>query len=590
MGIAAWPALRFTIGATTPFQQTERQTFISNAERLSLDYYKISLEQKDYWVDNLVTNWAGTCHGGAGCLALAMYDDSALARELAPRARQHITTFLKGVHLSDGGGHEGVMYHHYGLSYGHVAAEAMQRFFKDDDGLWQDLNKKAVGYWSFYLYAPDGIYANFNDFHEGFLAGMFDQAGAGKANHYFAELFALYESKVPGGDPFLLWAADHAHGQWTYGRTAPWWLLWRRAGVKSSTQRPPLDDCVYFRGAQQAVWKKGPWWVAMNGGWTSNRSHWNKDLGTFILVHGKERIIRDPGYGKQETKDHSCLLINGQGQASNVAGKTILHGNDQGIYYFATDLSNCYPGAGIKHYTRHFILIEDQHLVLLDHVQTQKPGAFKQQFQMNQAVLLQDQHAAIQLAHGNIFMSNASPQVQDWQHSGGKQGLLSQNVNGFSNALICTIFSQGKMPTHAWKQGTLHINKRQLSFKASSSGLLLHSYNDERLHFGNGSERSFSVHRKDERLQTKKPERKQRSKKQERRVSSKKETPAKDTVDLSAWDNELIHACKNSAQQSISFYCSINQSGQHPQSRQRYTHHPGHQTNDPTTPVVTTLQ
>ena len=353
------------------FTDAERSRFIKDAERLSLAYYKISLDQKDYWVNNMVTNWAGTCHGGAGCLALAMYDDSALARELAPRAWNHINTFLKGVHLNDGGGHEGVMYHHYGLSYGHVAAEAMNRFYKDDQGLFADLNKKAVGYWSVYMYAPDGIYANFNDFHEGFLAGMFDQAGKGKANHYFAELFALYESKVPGGDPFLLWAADHAHGQWTYGRTAPWWLLWRRPGIKSSKQRPPLDNCVYFRGAQQAVWKNGPWWIAMNGGWTSNRSHWNKDLGTFILVHGKDRIVRDPGYGKQETKDHSCLLINGKGQETNTQGKTLLHGQDQGIYYFATDLSACYPGAGLKQYVRHFILIKDQHLVVLDQVQAQ---------------------------------------------------------------------------------------------------------------------------------------------------------------------------------------------------------------------------
>ena len=161
------------------------------------------------------------------------------------------------------------------------------------------------------------------------------------------------------------------------------------------------------------------------------------------------------------------------------------------------------------------------------------------------------------LSHGTLFMSNASPSTDQWQHSGGKQSLISQSSPAIAKAWMCTIFSQKKVPTHTWKQGTLQINKHSLTFKPTSAGILLHSYNDERLQIGNGSERSFNVHRKDQRLVAKKTENKERKKKRNKRETAKKPTSSKKQSDLKQWDQALIEQCKASSKKRISFYCSL---------------------------------
>ncbi|NRA40590.1 MAG: heparinase II/III family protein [Planctomycetes bacterium] len=539
------------------FTESERASFIKNAERLSLAFYKRSLDEGDYWVNNMVTNWAGTCHGGAGCLALALYDESALAKELAPRSWKHIEAFLRGVHLEDGGGHEGVMYHHYGLGYGHVAADAMSQFFGSDNGLYDALNKKAVGYWSRYMYAPDKIYANFNDFHEGFLRDMFDLAGQGKANHYFAELFALYESKVPGGDPFLLWAADNAHGQWTYGRTAPWWLLWRRPQVKSSKQAPPLDPCVYFRGAGQAVWKSGEWWLAFNGGWTSNRSHWNKDVGTFVLVYGDQRIVRDLGYGKQDTNQHSTLLINGKVQETNLAATTLMHGSTKDLNYIASDLSAMYPGAGAKRIVRHMILLKKKYLIVFDDISCQKTSSVEQQFQLAHKVSLSGERATITTAKGPILMSNASRSQANWSGGNGATPRLVLQSNNAQQFQLCTIFSNAALK-HAWNGSTLEIDGQELEFKSTRNGLLLFALNGNRCDFTAPSERNFTVYRKDQVI-SKKTKTKSSSKKRVKKEKSKKAKSTKVAIDYSTWDADFKTQCMaaHASEKKITFFYAM---------------------------------
>ena len=359
----------------------ERRTIKEGILEKSIRVYLRSLEARpDWWVNNPVTNWSGVCHGGSGLAALALYHDSPDAARAADLAREHVRRFLRSVILSDGGGHEGVMYWRYGVTFGNYLATAAARFYGDDAGLRNDYVQKVAGYWDVYMQGPDLAYANFNNMSERTFHGLYASDPRLIEGGPRSCLNALFESRVPGGDPLLLWAADNGADKFYWEGTSPFYFLWRRdappAGLK-----PQLQDAVLFRGAGHAVLQSPRLWFAYNGGWTSNRSHANKDLGTFVLVAGGERFVSDPGYGLVQSGDHSTVLVDGKGQPTNVRGTYRRFGSGDGFAYLASDLSACYPETGLKRFVRHVLIIRGTYMVVLDDLEAERPAEFEWRLQ-----------------------------------------------------------------------------------------------------------------------------------------------------------------------------------------------------------------
>jgi len=344
----------------------ERERFKEGLLARSTRVYLASVEtHHDWWVDNPVTNWCGVCHGGCGLAALVLYDESPEARRAADHAWHHLQKFLRSVNLADGGGLEGVMYYRYGVYFGHYFATAASRFYGDDDGLYADLTQKLAGYWDVYMEGPDGIYANFGDMKEyGKTAGP---------------MTALFESKVPGGDPLLLWAADNGFIGFYWEGASPYYFLWRREAPPAGP-KPKLDDAVLFRGSGHAILQSPTLWFAYNGGWTSGRSHNNRDLGSFVLVANGRRFVHDPGYGRTRAADHSTVLVNGGDQLHEVGGTYRHFGSGKGFHYFESDLSTCY-GPQLTRFVRHALMVDGSYIVLLDDVAAPEASEFEWRLQ-----------------------------------------------------------------------------------------------------------------------------------------------------------------------------------------------------------------
>ncbi|MBE7466529.1 MAG: heparinase II/III family protein [Planctomycetes bacterium] len=376
---------------------------------LSTRVYLRSLrEYKDWWIDNPVSNWSGVCHGGNGLAALALYDEAPEAKVAARAAWRGVRRFLKRVILQDGGGHEGVMYRLYGESFSHILAAAAGRFFGGDRGLYAETARKRAGYWITWLKAPDEHYANFNNMGEGTFSGSGLQTFE---RGPMAMICALYERHAAGGDTLLRWGADQGGAPFYYRGADPFWFLWRseRPVVK---RKPKLPEAVLFRGCGHAVLQSPRLWMAFNGGWISNSSHNNRDLGHFVFVADGVRYLHDPGYGAGETGMHSTVLLMKSDQIRGRRAKYLRFGSARGFHYLACDLSAAYAGVG-RRVVRHLVTVGGRYAVLLDDVAIQGPGRceLETRFQAAGALRLKPgaREASVERSGKRLHILNAAP-------------------------------------------------------------------------------------------------------------------------------------------------------------------------------------
>src|SRR5690606_4108416 len=72
---------------------------------------------KPWWFGKPDSNWNPVCAGGAGMLALAMWDDAPEAAHIVEQAEQCIEPFIRALDSTDGGFPEGIGYWNYGMRY-----------------------------------------------------------------------------------------------------------------------------------------------------------------------------------------------------------------------------------------------------------------------------------------------------------------------------------------------------------------------------------------------------------------------------------------------------------------------------------------
>jgi len=353
----------------------QRQYLEETILQKGLRVYLRSVEEyREWWVQKKVSNWCGVLHGGCGVAGLALYNVSAEARYAFDHAWPHVQEFLDKVVLADGGGHEGVMYWRYGVIFSNYLIMAASRLLGDDRDIYKRLTRRLPGYWDVYLQGPDLVYANFNDMNERTFQGLYGEDPSIIQGGPSALISALFEGKVPGGDELLLWAADNGGPGASWKGTSPFWFLWRREAPPAGP-KPQLQDAVLFRGAGHVVWQSPDLWFVYNGGWVSDDSHHNCDLGTFLLVADGERFVNDPGYGAVEASDHSTVTINRSGQFQGAQAHYRRYGSGEGFHYFASDLTDCYV-VEMERFVRHGLMVDGDYVVLLDDLAMPEPAEF----------------------------------------------------------------------------------------------------------------------------------------------------------------------------------------------------------------------
>ncbi|MFO7957430.1 MAG: DUF4962 domain-containing protein [Candidatus Brocadiia bacterium] len=348
--------------------EEEREKFRQGILEKGVRIYLESVEENDeWWRRSPGSNWCGVCNGAGGIAGLTLYDECEETKRAVEHAWDNVRWFLRQVIQEDGGGHEGVMYWRYGVRFSCLLATAAERFFGDDDGIFEEITEKLTGYWDIYMQGPDLRYANFNNMNGHTFAGLYGFEPRDVEGGPHAYLAALFESRVPGGDELLLWGADNGSEGVGWQGVSPFYFLWRREAPPAGL-RPRLDDAALFRGAGHAIFHSKNLWFAYQGGKVNDHGHSNKDLGSFVLVCDGERLVHDPGYGAGDAADHSTIVVPGEQQPRGARARYLRFGSGDGFHYLASDLSDVYQS--LRRWVRHAVMVRGRYLVLLDDIVT----------------------------------------------------------------------------------------------------------------------------------------------------------------------------------------------------------------------------
>ena len=483
-----------------------------------LKHYLHSIERdgQDFWVGNPVSNWAGVLSGGMGLGALAIYNESEEAFKAVEYAQKYVPEFLDHVFLQDGGGHEGTMYTRYGELFSLYFYLANQRLFGLDLEFLEQFNQKLSGYWDVYLYAPDQRYANFNNMGEHSFQGLWGE-NHGVMGGPSSDINALMEN-LAGGDPLLLWAADNGAPRFYWEGASPWFFLWRREepAPVAVNEKPKLQDAVLFRGAGHAIFQSDKLWLAYNGGWISNKSHNNRDIGSFVLVVDEERMVNDPGYGDGHAMNHSTIFFNGKDQIGGRAGEYLHFGSGENFHYLATDLTNVYEQSDLNRFIRHMLMVDGEYIVMLDEVKVKNGAEMEWRLQTrSEARAFGNGHAVINGEDHQMYVlhaaDDAETEIIPWEGKNGKLNAISKKPaeNKEEHLLVTVLFpvdkpvpEQNKIPVVAFHDGKLTVtdgnkNDDTIVFRKASGRWELESVNEEKnLSVPDGSERTIEPFRK----------------------------------------------------------------------------------------------
>ena len=312
-------------------------------------------DPKAWWYK--VHNYNGVNGGAAGCLALTMrnaYPDRADA--WVAECVKIIKRWLGTGFDADGAYLEGVSYSSYGLSNTILFADALRRSGKGN--LFDHPTfRRLLEFYAMSLLPGERVYDARNDSP---YAGL------------NAILLKLAEVNNNG---LYRWLWDNSGSDTSFLR-----ILWENNVPAIDPIAAGIPTAEHFRGRGLCIWRTG---------WTSNdvmfsieagpyypTTHNQGDKGHFTLYGLGQRWATDPGYanehgpeGRGQTVAHSCVLIDGKGQALSGAGwgtsgVITNYANNDRYGYALADCTEAYnrnnagkPGAVVEHARRHALFV-----------------------------------------------------------------------------------------------------------------------------------------------------------------------------------------------------------------------------------------
>lgn len=295
----------------------EERAIVAPACRDYLDVFVREFNDPKVWWYK-VHNFNGVCGGAAGCLALTLREDyPEKSRAWLAEARKIVEMWLSNGFDADGAGLEGVGYAAYGLGHSTVFGDALRR----------------NGMESFFDHP---LYKHFPVF----LAmsklpgeGAFD---ARNDSHYRGFTPPILKLAEATGNGLYRWLWDNAGAGRGYLS-----ILWDNDVEPVSPAEAGVSQGMHFRGRGLCIWRtgwgKGEIMFSTEAGPYYPVTHNQADKGHFTLYGLGYRWATDPGYANEHEKEgrgqamaHSCVLIDGAGQALSGAG----HGTNGKILAF----------------------------------------------------------------------------------------------------------------------------------------------------------------------------------------------------------------------------------------------------------------
>ena len=361
----------------------ERARLVELARRRALIPFLKNTGKKTraWWFGKPDSNWNTVCAGGAGMLALAMYEEAPEAREVLKRAEVSIAPYLRHLQATSGGWPEGIGYWNYGMRYAFMYLLSHENATgRRHAGLRQPATKASL-YFPF-DFCPQGVPASFGDVNSWsplpFHYAVAERLGC-------RDLLAqLDEASTRAQARSQLWP-DAAELLVFHPRKAP-----------LRVARPVAAPCAkLYRGLDWGIladrWPAPNLYLSIRGG-TTKVPHSHRDLLSFHLVADGEKMVHNIGveeyldstFGSRrfelfETMPASknTLLINGVGISGDSTVKTELvrRGGLRGIRIDATEaMGKSRDGNAAAFCGRLFLLLGADAALLVDRIETKFPA------------------------------------------------------------------------------------------------------------------------------------------------------------------------------------------------------------------------
>lgn len=310
---------------------------------------------KLWW--NTVHNYNGVNGGAAGCLALALSDVyPSRADAWVAQCRKTIERWLASGFDTEGAYVEGAAYAGYGLSNAVLFADALRR--NGQGNLYAHPTfRKLPEFLAMSLLPGQRVYDARNDSnYEGMNGVVLNLADACQSG---LSKWLWENSGTEKGILRILWDND----------VAP--LDPAAAGVPRAKHFPGRGLCVWRTG-----WTRNDVMFSIEAGPFYPITHNQADKGHFTLYGLGYRWATDCGYanehepeGRGQTLGHSCVLIDGRGQALSGAGlgtngAITRYVNADRYGYALADCTEAYnhnsakkPGAVVEHARRHALFV-----------------------------------------------------------------------------------------------------------------------------------------------------------------------------------------------------------------------------------------
>jgi hypothetical protein len=350
-----WVNACFALEALAPALGNKRkQALVDLLTEWALPAYLRGIEEGDWW-RRANFNWGAALHGGAGMAALCVKD---LVPDLSANVLEEVKDGLRFViaNLPQGGGWtEGLMYQTTTLGHLTDFVAALLAVTGDDLGLRKNPRLHDNLHSRPWMIGGDLRHINFSDTNE-------------KSDEW----------RLPHG---WWWADQCGHPEWagfeaafpraghyTGGVFLDVELFWFRKPFQEFIPWQSPTGLWHSRDLDWLSWKQGKCWLAFRSGFNGG-NHNNRDLGQMVFGFGEERILIDPGYGKGETRQHSCIDLSGnsQGLASTAKLFTVetYTAGDRQLLYLCCDLSDVYSHK-INFHFRHVLVDSRGMLVVFD--------------------------------------------------------------------------------------------------------------------------------------------------------------------------------------------------------------------------------
>ncbi len=352
----------------------EREFFHTTArERSFLPFLAHTGDDPAFFYKHPDSNWNSVCAGGAGLLALAMWEESDLAAEVLARTEASLIPFMGTLERTAGAWTEGIGYWNYGMRYAFMYLLSHERSFGKHHPLLQPQSVRAS--LRFPLdFCPNGVPCSFGDSNS-WRPLAFHYAAAGRLD--CLELVPELDRHLSSAGFNLLWpdAAEllvlHPRGDPGVSPNAagPYRKLYGSTGWGVLADRMP-EPRLY---------------VAVRGG-QADVPHGHRDLLSFHLVVGDRAMVTNVGMGEYldttfgprreemfETMPLSknTILIGGVGITSDAEITPSLQDIDgcPAIRMDATAaMGSMRDGPQARLCVRHLVLLEGSALLVIDRV------------------------------------------------------------------------------------------------------------------------------------------------------------------------------------------------------------------------------